>query len=137
MMDFIKEESSAETIRAILSMTDTEHIGLMGHSMGGAASVTVGRTRDDIDAVIDLDGTMLGEQFSYSNGEYDFYDEAYPVPLLSVNNEEHYFYQLQGNLWVSVHNQKVYRRHVYLPLILFSTAQFHFLDIFSKHNEWL
>ena len=88
---FIKEESSAETIRAILSMTDTEHIGLMGHSMGGAASVTVGRTRDDIDAVIDLDGTMLGEQFSYSNGEYDFYDEAYPVPLLSVSNEAHYF----------------------------------------------
>ena len=72
-------------------MTDTEHIGLMGHSMGGAASVTVGRTRDDIDAVIDLDGTMLGEQFSYSNGEYDFYDEAYPVPLLSVSNEAHYF----------------------------------------------
>lgn len=88
---FIKEESSAETIRGILSMTDTEHIGLMGHSMGGAASVTVGRTREDIDAVIDLDGTMLGEQFSYINGEYDFYDEAYPVPLLSVSNEAHYF----------------------------------------------
>ncbi|MBO5176553.1 MAG: hypothetical protein J6C07_03755 [Lachnospiraceae bacterium] len=88
---FIKEESSAETIRGILSMTDTEHIGLMGHSMGGAASVTVGRTREDIDAVIDLDGTMLGEQFSYNNGEYDFYDEAYPVPLLSVSNEAHYF----------------------------------------------
>lgn len=88
---FVKEGSSAETIRAILSMTDMEHIGLMGHSMGGAASVTVGRTRDDIDAVIDLDGTMLGEQFSYSNGEYDFYDEAYPVPLLSVSNEAHYY----------------------------------------------
>ncbi|MBP3577052.1 MAG: hypothetical protein J6K15_02970 [Lachnospiraceae bacterium] len=88
---FVKEDTSAETIRDILSMTDTERIGLMGHSMGGAASVTVGRTRDDIDAVIDLDGTMLGEQFGYVNGEYDFYDEAYPVPLLSVNNEEHYF----------------------------------------------
>jgi len=88
---FVKEDTSAETIRDILSMTDTERIGLMGHSMGGAASVTVGRTREDIDAVIDLDGTMLGEQFGYVNGEYDFYDEAYPVPLLSVNNEEHYF----------------------------------------------
>lgn len=88
---FVKEDTSAEIIRDILSMTDTEHIGLMGHSMGGAASVTVGRTREDIDAVIDLDGTMLGEQFGYVNGEYDFYDEAYPVPLLSVNNEEHYF----------------------------------------------
>jgi len=88
---FIKADTTAEIINNILDMTDTEHIGLMGHSLGGAASVTVGRTRDDIDAVIDLDGTMLGEEFGYVNGEYDFYDEAYPVPLLSVNNEEHYF----------------------------------------------
>ena len=87
----INEISDAEEILAVLAMTDIEHIGLMGHSMGGAASVTVGRTRDDIDAVIDLDGTMLGEQFSYINGVYDFYDEAYPVPLLSVSNEAHYF----------------------------------------------
>ena len=88
---FTGEDTSAETIRGILAMTDTECIGLMGHSMGGAASVTVGRTREDIDAVIDLDGTMLGEQFSYINGVYDFYDETYPVPLLSVSNEAHYF----------------------------------------------
>ena len=88
---FIGKDTSEETIREILSATDMEHIGLMGHSLGGAASVTVGRTREDIDAVIDLDGTMLGEEFSYINGVYDFYDEAYPVPLLSVSNEEHYF----------------------------------------------
>ncbi len=88
---YINKDSSTEIMEDILMITDTEHIGLMGHSMGGAASVTVGRTRDDIDAVIDLDGTMLGEQFGYVNGEFDFYNEAYPVPLLSVNNEEHYF----------------------------------------------
>lgn len=88
---FINNDTSEETINHILAMTDTEHIGLMGHSMGGAASVTVGRTRDDIDAVIDLDGTMLGEEFGYINGVYDFYDEAYPVPLLMVSNEAHYF----------------------------------------------
>jgi len=87
----IADTALAEELRSILAMTDTEHIGLMGHSMGGAASVTVGRTRNDIDAVIDLDGTMLGEQFSYINGVYDFYDETYPVPLLMVSNEPHYF----------------------------------------------
>ena len=86
-----KDASSKEEILNILAMTDMEHIGLMGHSMGGAASVTVGRTRTDVDAVIDLDGTMLGEQFGYQDGEYDFYDEAYPVPLLVVNNEPHHF----------------------------------------------
>lgn len=84
------DTASAEELRTVLAMANTERIGLMGHSMGGAASVTVGRIRDDIDAVIDLDGTMLGEQFSYINGVYDFYDEEYPVPLLMISNEPHY-----------------------------------------------
>ena len=65
---FVESENTGNEIQKILSMTDTEKIGLMGHSLGGAASVTVGRERDDIDAVIDLDGTMLGEQLSYENG---------------------------------------------------------------------
>ena len=65
---FVESENTGNEIQKILFMTDTEKIGLMGHSLGGAASVTVGRERDDIDAVIDLDGTMLGEQLSYENG---------------------------------------------------------------------
>lgn len=88
---YVGEASTEQEILSILAMTSIEEIGLMGHSMGGATSVTLGRTREDIDAVIDLDGTMLGEQFSYVDGVYDFYDEAYPVPLLAVSNEEHYF----------------------------------------------
>lgn len=88
---FTTEESTVQEILSILAMTNTEEIGLMGHSMGGATSVTIGRTRDDIDAVIDLDGTMLGEEFSYTNGQYEFYEEAYPVPLLAISNEAHYF----------------------------------------------
>lgn len=86
----VKEEADRESIENILAMTDIEKIGLMGHSLGGAASVTVGRTREDIDAVIDLDGTMLGEQKSYENGEYQYVEEPYPVPIFSVDNEEHY-----------------------------------------------
>ena len=96
---YVSDTSAVDEIRSVLAMTDTEHIGLMGHSLGGAASVTLGRTRDDIDAVIDLDGTMLGEQFGYADGMYDFYDEAYPVPLLSVSNEEHYFEAQELENW--------------------------------------
>ena len=88
---YVGKTSTEQEILSILAMTNIEEIGLMGHSMGGATSVTLGRTRDDIDAVIDLDGTMLGEQFSYVDGVYDFYEEAYPVPLLAVSNEAHYF----------------------------------------------
>jgi acetyl esterase/lipase len=37
-----------------LAVTDPSRIGLMGHSMGGAASVELGRQRRDISAVIDI-----------------------------------------------------------------------------------
>lgn len=87
---FITGESVCQELLTVLAMIDTEKIGLMGHSLGGAASVTMGRTRDDIDAAINLDGTMLGEELGYENGEYILYEEAYPVPLLFFSNEEHH-----------------------------------------------
>lgn len=49
---------------------NSEKIGLFGHSLGGASSVMVGRERTDIDAVINLEGTMLGEYTGYENGDY-------------------------------------------------------------------
>ncbi len=87
---FTISDQAEKEILHILAMTDTEQIGLMGHSMGGAASVTVGRIREDIDAVIDLDGTMLGEQLSYEDDAYQYYEEPYPVPLLAIDDENHY-----------------------------------------------
>lgn len=87
---FIKTEAAEQEILKVLAMTDVNKIGLMGHSLGGAASVTVGREREDVDAVIDLDGTMLGEQLGFENGSYQYYEDAYPIPLLSIDNEEHY-----------------------------------------------
>ncbi|MBR4966158.1 MAG: hypothetical protein IKY53_06650 [Lachnospiraceae bacterium] len=99
---YVTDETVAGDIETILAMTDTQTIGVMGHSLGGASSVTLGRTRDDIDAVIDLDGTMLGEELSYENGTYDFFKGEYPVPLLALSNEEHYLQgEEAGNLYVN------------------------------------
>lgn len=99
---YVSEENVTQDILTILSMTDMESIGLMGHSLGGASSVTLGRTREDIDAVIDLDGTMLGEEFGYENGVYEFYEGEYPVPLLSVSNEAHHRDgKVAGDLYVN------------------------------------
>lgn len=72
-MDFMKQvyadngaddaeaEKAAKESEAPFSRIDSERIGLFGHSMGGATSVQIGRERDDIDAVINLEGTMAGE----------------------------------------------------------------------------
>ena len=60
-------DTSEEEILNILRITDADKIGLMGHSLGGATAVTVGR-RGDVSAVIDFDGTMLGEEIGFENG---------------------------------------------------------------------
>lgn len=65
---------------------DTERIGLFGHSLGGATSVAVGRQRTDIGAVIDIEGTMLGEYTGYEEGRLLYCEAPYPVPLLDINS---------------------------------------------------
>ena len=79
-----------KTILNVLSKTDTDKIGLMGHSLGGASSVALGRERDDIDAVVDLDGTMLGDIVGVKNGDFEYEKEVYPVPVLDFTKESDY-----------------------------------------------
>lgn len=73
-------------VQKALDLIDTGKIGLMGHSMGGAASVEVGRERDDIGAVIDLDGTMLGFITGAEEGRFIVEDTGYDVPLFEIEN---------------------------------------------------
>ena len=99
---FIESETEKSAIESVLAMADVEKIGLMGHSLGGAASVSVGRYRDDVDAVIDLDGTMLGEQIGFADGKYQYVEEPYPVPLFALDSESHYEQgQKYGTLYVN------------------------------------
>ena len=77
-------------VKNVLTHIDTDKIGLMGHSMGGATAVELGRTRDDIDAVIDIDGTMLGSILGAENGSYIVDEEPYEVPLLEFENASSY-----------------------------------------------
>jgi pimeloyl-ACP methyl ester carboxylesterase len=83
-------DDDAGRIQAILQRTDFSKIGLMGHSMGGATSVALGRERNDISAVIDIDGTMLSEYTGVENGELIVREEAYDCPLLEFINWESY-----------------------------------------------
>ncbi|MDE6747131.1 MAG: hypothetical protein K2J72_10955 [Oscillospiraceae bacterium] len=87
---YTKSEKVDAEILKILEMTDTEKIGLTGHSIGGAAAVQLGRERDDIGAVIDIDGTMLGEQISFSDGKIGYNPVPYPIPILSLDNARHW-----------------------------------------------
>lgn len=84
---FLPDNDSAAILDP-LRMIDTSKIGLMGHSMGGATSVALGRERDDIAAVIDIDGTMLSEYTGFLDGKFTVNEEPYEVPVLEFVNWE-------------------------------------------------
>lgn len=84
---FLSEESR-NTILSVLDKTDLQSVGLMGHSMGGAASAALGRERDDVSAVIDLDGTMLAEYAGVADGQFVISDQPYELPILEFVNWE-------------------------------------------------
>lgn len=90
VINTILSECESSKSDALFSIINTEKIGLMGHSLGGASSAQIGRTRSDIDAVIVLDGTMLGEEVALENDSVVLNDTPYPVPLLNVYAEDHY-----------------------------------------------
>ena len=87
--------STQKQTETALNMVNTEKIGLMGHSLGGATAVTVGR-RADIAAAIDIDGTMLGEQTGFADGKYVVNTAPYSTPLLSIDNEAHHNDRLEA-----------------------------------------
>ncbi|HHV13442.1 MAG TPA: hypothetical protein GXX75_24520 [Clostridiales bacterium] len=90
VINTILEKCKNDKVDTLFSIINTEKIGLMGHSLGGAASAQVGRERDDIDAVIVLDGTMLGEEVAFEDNRVVLNDIPYPIPLLNVYAEDHY-----------------------------------------------
>ena len=67
-----------------------DRIGLMGHSLGGAAAAQVGREVEGIDAVVVLDGTMLGEVTGYEGSTQILNSKPYPVSLLNIYTRDHY-----------------------------------------------
>ncbi len=76
---------------------DTEKIGVFGHSMGGAASVWLGRERDDIDAVVNIDAPFFSE-LVYKKEMDDFVarGEDFKTPLLNIYSDD-VWGQLESN----------------------------------------
>lgn len=74
----------------VYRMIDTGRIGVMGHSMGGAAALAVGRARGDISAVIALEAPFIGDVRGVTDSGFVWDDAPYPVPVLNVYSD---------NLW--------------------------------------
>ncbi len=89
VLDTILEKVYAEPTEGVFNRIADDSIGVMGHSMGGATAAAIGRERSEVDAVVVLDGTMMGETIGYSDGVEQFELLAYPKTILNVFNEDH------------------------------------------------
>lgn len=90
VLDYIKEKCGGQPKGDVYQLIDLEHIGVFGHSLGGATAAQLGREDDSVDAVIVIDGTMLGEITGFQAGKYVVNDTPYPKPIMNLYSEVHY-----------------------------------------------
>lgn len=90
VLEQIRKRAALPTSNELFHQLDIECIGVLGHSMGGATAAWIGREDDAIDAVIVLDGTLMGEIVGFEQGKEVLTDVPYPKPILDVFNESHY-----------------------------------------------
>jgi dienelactone hydrolase len=82
VLNTLKTQAENPGADEVYQRIDLTHIGLFGHSLGGAASAQVARERNDIDAVIDLDGLLLGEYRDYAGDSFVINKSTFPIPIL-------------------------------------------------------
>lgn len=86
VIDHVRE-ASASGSGDPFRLVDASRIGVIGHSLGGAAAVGVGRMRDDVGAVIALEAPFMTEIVDVDREGFVWADDAYPTPLLSVYSD--------------------------------------------------
>lgn len=91
VLNHIVNKASQPDNEQVYQNIDLEHIGVMGHSMGGATAAKIGRMREDVDAIIVIDGTMFGEITGFEDGKNVITNIPYSKPIMNLYNESHYY----------------------------------------------
>jgi dienelactone hydrolase len=84
ILDMLLTKAAAPGSDPVYQLIDGGKIGLIGHSLGGAAAAEVARRRNDIGAVVNLDADLLGDYVGYVDGKEVMTQAIYPVPLLTI-----------------------------------------------------
>jgi pimeloyl-ACP methyl ester carboxylesterase len=78
-----------DAAKKLYQSIDTDKIGVFGHSMGAAASVQIGRERNDVDAVINLDGPYFSEMtYDAALDEFVPLGKPYNLPILNIYSDQ-------------------------------------------------
>lgn len=84
VIDTILAQTKASDSAAVYHLIDPTKIGVFGHSLGGGESGQVARMRNDISAVINLDGDLHGEYVAFVDNQEVLNDKPFPAPLLNI-----------------------------------------------------
>lgn len=88
VIDTILDKAGSDQ-EPVYQLIDTKHIGVFGHSMGGAASVALARERSDVDAVVNLDAPFFTELvYDRKINDLAAKNEPYRVPLLNIYTDD-------------------------------------------------
>jgi dienelactone hydrolase len=88
ILDTILARAGNPSSSGAYAAIDPNKIGLIGHSLGGAAATQLARERSDVHAVINLDANPLGEYLSYAGGSFTINTQPFPVPLLTIYSDD-------------------------------------------------
>jgi len=91
-LNFVIDTIKADSSDVLYELINTEKIGVMGHSLGGAAALGIGRVRSDIGAVVALEAPFMHDIIGVENDEFVFERSAYPVPVLNVYSDSSWAY---------------------------------------------
>ena len=92
VIDYIISQAQGVNEHSIYKLVDTSKIGVMGHSLGGSAALSVGRTRNDIKGVIALESPFMDDINGVKDGKFVFEDEVYPTPVLNVYSDSSWYH---------------------------------------------
>lgn len=87
VLDSILSDEDIAGLTEIRGRIDTDTVIAAGHSMGGAAALSLGRTREEIDAVIALEAPYFGDIIGVEQDMFVWTDADYPVPVLNIYSD--------------------------------------------------
>ncbi len=89
LLDFVhaQKKHPASDAYPVLNYIDDRKVGIMGHSLGGSASLGIGRTRQDVQAIVALEAPFMYDVKGLTEDGFVFDEAPYPLPLLSVYSD--------------------------------------------------
>lgn len=115
VIESIQEDESENPF---LKGSAADGVTLIGHSLGGTAALSLGRSREDVQAVIALESPFGDDILEVTPAGYEFISEPYPIPMLHVYSDaiwpvidEALLYEQN---WNYLHSEDPIYRHVHI-----------------------